>query len=180
MTTAFKEIFPACASTSKWRELYRNKSSARGQKKSTGKSKSLSKTCTVDNQLVPQDNDSPRETNSKTKRKINAGQRKEVEKKSKISKAYADRPNVSRKKPPRTVQPAAVGQQKNFQEKLPTVEKLKKTASVGSELCETFCLVCGETFQEAWIQCHNCQGWAHEQCAQLDDGDFYFCDNCKK
>ena len=40
------------------------------------------------------------------------------------------------------------------------------------------CLVCGGCENEDWIQCHKCQEWAHEECADLTDARFYYCDNC--
>lgn len=40
------------------------------------------------------------------------------------------------------------------------------------------CLVCGENHEEAWIQCKTCKLWAHEDCADLNDSQHYFCDNC--
>ena len=43
----------------------------------------------------------------------------------------------------------------------------------------TMCLVCGETYQEAWIQCARCKLWAHEDCADITDSLYYFSDNCK-
>jgi len=43
----------------------------------------------------------------------------------------------------------------------------------------TTCIVCGETYQEAWIQCGRCKLWAHEDCADITDSLYYFCDNCK-
>lgn len=42
----------------------------------------------------------------------------------------------------------------------------------------TFCLVCGENFDEEWIQCGKCSGWAHTECADVHDALYYYCDNC--
>ncbi|GBM95169.1 hypothetical protein AVEN_199153-1 [Araneus ventricosus] len=33
---------------------------------------------------------------------------------------------------------------------------------------ETHCIICAETFEEDWIQCRICEGWAHENCADLE------------
>lgn len=41
------------------------------------------------------------------------------------------------------------------------------------------CIVCGESYEEGWIQCKTCEGWAHELCAEIDDPLFYYCDYCK-
>lgn len=41
------------------------------------------------------------------------------------------------------------------------------------------CIICGENFEENWIQCRQCEGWAHELCADLDDKLYYDCDRCK-
>ena len=44
---------------------------------------------------------------------------------------------------------------------------------------ETECVICGETFQEDWVQCLSCGGWAHEQCTDIDNISFFRCDRCK-
>jgi len=55
-----------------------------------------------------------------------------------------------------------------------------KTKKKGTEATKTYCLVCGDDHEEeAWIQCNRCQEWAHEECADITDVDFYHCDNCK-
>lgn len=41
------------------------------------------------------------------------------------------------------------------------------------------CLVCGENYEESWIQCKTCEGWTHELCANIDDTLYYYCDVCK-
>ncbi|KAG8250384.1 hypothetical protein J6590_103027, partial [Homalodisca vitripennis] len=33
---------------------------------------------------------------------------------------------------------------------------------------DTNCIICGENFNEDWIQCSTCKGWAHENCADLE------------
>lgn len=44
----------------------------------------------------------------------------------------------------------------------------------------TTCIICAETFEEDWIQCSKCEGWAHENCANLEgESLFYICDYCK-
>lgn len=44
----------------------------------------------------------------------------------------------------------------------------------------TNCIFCGESFDEDWIQCHVCKGWAHENCANVEgDSLFYYCDICE-
>lgn len=41
------------------------------------------------------------------------------------------------------------------------------------------CIICNENFQEDWIQCNICEGWAHENCADLEGGSpYYKCDIC--
>ncbi|GBN20170.1 hypothetical protein AVEN_137826-1 [Araneus ventricosus] len=50
---------------------------------------------------------------------------------------------------------------------------------------ETNCIICAETFEEDWIQCLICEGWAHENCADLEgnslfyESDIYFTKNMK-
>lgn len=50
---------------------------------------------------------------------------------------------------------------------------------------DTECLICTETFLqshsgEGWVQCSICYGWAHNECAGIDDNDCdpYCCDYC--
>jgi len=42
---------------------------------------------------------------------------------------------------------------------------------------KTFCLVCGESFEEDWVQCLECHEWAHDSCT--DGNDYYVCHNCE-
>ncbi|XP_052752615.1 uncharacterized protein LOC128201064 [Galleria mellonella] len=45
---------------------------------------------------------------------------------------------------------------------------------------DTECIICGETFEEDWIQCHRCKDWAHEACVDIDPSlAYYYCDVCK-
>ncbi|KAJ4426056.1 hypothetical protein ANN_27683 [Periplaneta americana] len=43
---------------------------------------------------------------------------------------------------------------------------------------ETICIICGKSQEEDWIQCNKCKGWAHEECADINDEVYYFCDKC--
>lgn len=45
---------------------------------------------------------------------------------------------------------------------------------------ETCCLVCGECYQDDWIQCETCKGWSHEHCAELTNDIYYYCDLCSE
>ena len=57
--------------------------------------------------------------------------------------------------------------------------KLYETGENDSQ-AETECIICGETFQEDWIKCDFCQGWAHENCANTETNNvFYKCDSCE-
>ena len=64
-----------------------------------------------------------------------------------------------------------------------TTLKTKKNAqslSLTDREKETECIICGETFEEDWIQCHECKDWAHEDCVDIDSSDInYSCDICK-
>ena len=59
-----------------------------------------------------------------------------------------------------------------------TAKKRLKFKCQGDET--TDCIICGENFNEDWIQCNVCKGWAHENCANLEgNARFYKCDRCK-
>lgn len=60
-----------------------------------------------------------------------------------------------------------------------TKSKKTKKEATNAEVCKIYCLVCGDDCDEGWIQCCTCKEWAHEDCADLTDADFYYCDNCK-
>ncbi|KAJ8962215.1 hypothetical protein NQ318_018187 [Aromia moschata] len=54
----------------------------------------------------------------------------------------------------------------------------KKTGQENSNT-KTECVVCLEDYDEDWIQCCSCQGWAHEACADIPEcSDAYICDHC--
>lgn len=45
---------------------------------------------------------------------------------------------------------------------------------------ETECIICGQSFEEDWIQCYECKDWAHGECVHIDSSDiYYYCDVCK-
>lgn len=55
-------------------------------------------------------------------------------------------------------------------------QPLKEITEVG----RTTCVVCLEDYDEDWIQCTSCQGWAHEACADVPEcSDGYICDRCR-
>jgi len=54
----------------------------------------------------------------------------------------------------------------------------KQKVVLATSASDTECLVCGENFDEQWIQCFGCKRWAHEECADISDTDYYFCDLC--
>ena len=40
-------------------------------------------------------------------------------------------------------------------------------------------VLCGENFDEDWIQCFTCKDWTHESCKEIDSmPDCYNCDVC--
>ena len=71
---------------------------------------------------------------------------------------------------------------KSGQGRRPSKAKSKKRDNCNSNYAETdtetCCLVCGENFSEEWIQCSKCYGWAHTECADVNDPLYYYCDNC--
>jgi hypothetical protein len=56
-----------------------------------------------------------------------------------------------------------------------TVAQNKQKVTSAEETC---CLVCGETYGEDWIQYEKCKRWSREECAEVTDKDYYFCDTC--
>lgn len=58
--------------------------------------------------------------------------------------------------------------------------KLDDATTSRSSVQETVCVLCGESFEEDWIQCHKCKEWAHENCANIEGAPlFYKCDRCR-
>jgi len=78
-------------------------------------------------------------------------------------------PITSNKKSKRGLEKSKVRETKASK---PTVQQC------GDDTTTYYCLVCGETYEEAWIQCEKCKLWAHEACADLSHSKYYFCDNC--
>ena len=61
-----------------------------------------------------------------------------------------------------------------------TTKTAKKSFEFGSK-DKTLCIICGEMFDEDWIQCSSCKGWAHENCTSLEGKSLYYvCDVCGK
>ena len=49
---------------------------------------------------------------------------------------------------------------------------------------DTVCLTCGEFYHdsapgEKWIQCDECKDWAHEDCSNIVNKNFFVCDDCE-
>ncbi|CAK8682782.1 unnamed protein product [Clavelina lepadiformis] len=58
-------------------------------------------------------------------------------------------------------------------------QKIKQKRGRKTENKEkSICLVCGDSADEDWIQCKTCKEWAHEDCADIRDSKYYYCDNC--
>ena len=44
---------------------------------------------------------------------------------------------------------------------------------------QTECIICGESFDEEWIQRNTRKDWAHEECVDINPADLYYnCDIC--
>lgn len=57
--------------------------------------------------------------------------------------------------------------------------KSRNVVTSNSSESKTQCIICQEEFDEDWIQCSTCKGWAHEECASIDPADVYYhCDVC--
>ena len=59
-----------------------------------------------------------------------------------------------------------------------------KFGNDGKDKVDCICLVCGEFYHdslpgEQWIQCLECKDWAHEDCANVMNAEYYVCDNCE-
>ncbi|GBN42313.1 hypothetical protein AVEN_235946-1 [Araneus ventricosus] len=39
---------------------------------------------------------------------------------------------------------------------------------------KTHCIICAENFEEDWIQCRICGGWAHENCDDLGGNNLFY------
>ncbi|GBM27418.1 hypothetical protein AVEN_202174-1 [Araneus ventricosus] len=50
--------------------------------------------------------------------------------------------------------------------------KYEKEKREGGE--EAQCFICAETFEEDWIQCRICEGWAHENCSDLEGNELFY------
>lgn len=61
------------------------------------------------------------------------------------------------------------------------VKKTKGKQAVQNLLVKYSCVVCCEDYDEDWIQCGSCMGWAHEACADIPEclDAYYICDHCK-
>lgn len=58
--------------------------------------------------------------------------------------------------------------------------KKKQSLTEISEGEKTTCVVCLEDYDEDWLQCSSCHGWAHEACAAIpESSDDYICDRCR-
>lgn len=57
-------------------------------------------------------------------------------------------------------------------------DRNKKADNIDSK--ETECLICGESFEEDWVQCCTCEGWAHVGCADSDNIAYFVCEHCKQ
>jgi hypothetical protein len=63
------------------------------------------------------------------------------------------------------------------------VNSLSSKENSTPELCsldqETGCIICGESFDEDWIQCNICKDWVHEACVDINPTNVYYnCDVC--
>ncbi|KAG8293442.1 hypothetical protein J6590_016401 [Homalodisca vitripennis] len=64
----------------------------------------------------------------------------------------------------------------------PKTAKTKKTEGnremVNGKEEETFCAGCGESFEDCWVQCGQCEQWWHEACSDYVGSGPYTCDHC--
>lgn len=100
---------------------------------------------------------------------------------SKKRNTVSSRPTILKcKKKLMTSEPDKSTTKQKEPDKSTTKQKPSSSAALEAE-DDTECLFCGENFQDNWIQCCSCKGWAHEDCADTDPSDvFYNCDICIK
>lgn len=63
------------------------------------------------------------------------------------------------------------------------IKATKKNRSDSSEDDDAECLYCGHIYSEStdgWVQCQDCQSWAHCGCAGVDDNDDKVIFVCKR
>lgn len=58
-------------------------------------------------------------------------------------------------------------------------KQIKNIKPSKKKLESYYCVVCCEDYDEDWIQCGYCKGWAHEAYADIPEcSDVYVCDHC--
>ncbi|PSN31343.1 hypothetical protein C0J52_24729 [Blattella germanica] len=85
---------------------------------------------------------------------------------------------AKRQKTQKTTNQRNCPDQKEVQAKPLSKRKLqfrKDEPSVKNGSKETKCLICNETFEEDWVQCCTCGGWAHVGCADSDNIMYFVC-----
>ena len=105
-----------------------------------------------------------------------------VNRKSKKDETSTKKRNVKKSSQIKTKKSATVVDTKRQPSKVASRQKAgrkKDLAASPSSSDAECCLVCGENFDGAWVQCSICEQWAHEDCAELNDPLYYYCDNCR-
>ena len=73
----------------------------------------------------------------------------------------------------------STGKTTKLRKQTKSVNKSKKSSTNVQNDSQTYaCLVCAETFDDDWIQCNLCKGWAHEACANITNAKYYYCESC--
>jgi len=184
---AFKEIFPACCSTSKWRELYLHKATAKSAKKESSEKDAPKNRSRVKKTKKANTQDQVAEMKEKDQ---SGGKIRKVSEKAAAAK-NRNRPTSTDNEDDddEPLSAFVVNSRKKKSKRCKLSKKVTKTKIVDGKNSSQ-CKQCHFTYEDPmdplkgdeWLQCGKCQFWLHETCAQnygvFVDDDGYLCKNC--
>jgi len=78
-----------------------------------------------------------------------------------------------------THEPAKKGRKKLMSHEQLACDKGEKDLRPNEQESTTECIICGETFNDGWIQFESYNYWAHENCTHIESTDIHYtCDHC--
>ena len=92
------------------------------------------------------------------------------------TKSKVKRPKTKENQAPPPPKSKIIPRKKRSLEGLPSTSKAPQCTS--TMVCH--CVICGECYDEDWIQCDRCKNWVHEACADISDPVHFYCDNCQQ